>query len=164
MSISLLRTARSRLFLPATRAFGSVPSLPLNPPSVAEEEAQFRARVDEVQAFFDQPRFANLRRPYTAEAVASKQGSLPPSPLPSTLLADKLWRLFTERAKEGKPTHTMGAIDPVQMTQMAPHQEVLYVSGWACSSLLTTGSNEVGPDFGYVTLYRAKCLRLLMTI
>lgn len=41
----------------------------------------------------------------------------------------------------------MGAIDPVQMTQQAPHQEVLYISGWACSSVLTT-TNEVSPDFG----------------
>lgn len=41
----------------------------------------------------------------------------------------------------------MGAVDPIQMTQQAPHQEVLYVSGWACSSLLTT-TNEVSPDFG----------------
>lgn len=42
---------------------------------------------------------------------------------------------------------TVGAIDPVQMTQQAPHQEVLYISGWACSSLLTS-TNEVSPDFG----------------
>ena len=41
----------------------------------------------------------------------------------------------------------MGAIDPVQMTQQAPHQEILYVSGWACSAVLTT-TNEVSPDFG----------------
>lgn len=33
------------------------------------------------------------------------------------------------------------------MTQQAPHQEVLYLSGWACSSLLTS-TNEVSPDFG----------------
>lgn len=33
------------------------------------------------------------------------------------------------------------------MTQQAPNQEILYVSGWACSSLLTT-TNEVSPDFG----------------
>ena len=33
------------------------------------------------------------------------------------------------------------------MTQQAAHQEVLYVSGWACSSVLTT-TNEVSPDFG----------------
>ena len=41
----------------------------------------------------------------------------------------------------------VGVIDPIQMTQQAPHQEVLYVSGWACSSVLTT-TNEVSPDFG----------------
>ena len=41
----------------------------------------------------------------------------------------------------------MGAIDPVQMTQQAENQEVLYISGWACSSLLTT-TNEVSADFG----------------
>ena len=33
------------------------------------------------------------------------------------------------------------------MTQQAAHQEVLYISGWACSSVLTT-TNEVSPDFG----------------
>ncbi|KAK4896516.1 hypothetical protein LTR28_001825, partial [Elasticomyces elasticus] len=33
------------------------------------------------------------------------------------------------------------------MTQQAPNQEILYVSGWACSSVLTT-TNEVSPDFG----------------
>lgn len=41
----------------------------------------------------------------------------------------------------------VGAIDPVQMTQQAPNQEILYISGWACSSLLTS-TNEVSPDFG----------------
>lgn len=41
----------------------------------------------------------------------------------------------------------MGAIDPVQMTQLAVHQEALYISGWACSSVLTS-TNEVSPDFG----------------
>jgi isocitrate lyase len=41
----------------------------------------------------------------------------------------------------------VGAIDPVQMTQQAPNQEVLYISGWACSSVLTT-TNEVSADFG----------------
>ncbi|KAI0347990.1 isocitrate lyase [Trametopsis cervina] len=140
-------------FLPATRALATLPSLPLAPPSVSGEDAQFQARVKETQEFFDQSRFEYLSRPYTAEDVASKQGSLPVLPLPSTLLADKLWRLFQEKNALGQPVHTMGAIDPVQMTQMAPHQEVVYISGWAASSLLTTASNEVGPDIGYVAYY-----------
>lgn len=148
MSASILRSANSRLFLPATRAFTTFPNLPLSPPSISAEEAQFQARVKETQEFFELPRFSSLKRPYPAEAIASKQGSLPVLPLPSTLLADKLWRLFEERSAQGQPVHTMGAVDPVQMTQMAPHQEVVYISGWACSSLLTTCSNEVGPDIG----------------
>ena len=41
----------------------------------------------------------------------------------------------------------VGAIDPIQMSQQAANQEVLYVSGWACSSVLTS-TNEVSADFG----------------
>jgi isocitrate lyase len=105
-----------------------------------------------VETFFSQPRFSGLSRPYSAAAVASKQGSLPPLPLPSTLLADKLYAVFDRAAKEGKPVHTLGAVDPVQMTQMARWLEVMYVSGWAASSLLTTANNEVGPDLGWVPI------------
>ncbi|KAJ8084647.1 mitochondrial 2-methylisocitrate lyase [Marasmius tenuissimus] len=98
--------------------------------------------------FFSQPRFKSTKRTYTASDVASKQGSLPVLPPTSNLPADKLHAILSKAAEAGKPVLTMGAIDPVQMTQMARHQEVVYVSGWACSSVLTTGNNEVGPDFG----------------
>jgi isocitrate lyase len=60
-----------------------------------------------------------------------------------TRVRDACYILFLAFAKN----QLVGAIDPVQMTQQAPHQEVLYVSGWACSSVLTT-TNEVSPDFG----------------
>ncbi|KAI0803171.1 isocitrate lyase [Irpex lacteus] len=142
------RAIQAGRFLPAGRTFATLPALPLSPPSVSAEDAHFQARVRDTQEFFDQPRFSSLTRPYTAEDIVSKQGSLPVLPLPSTLLADKLWRLFKENRQQGKPVHTMGAVDPVQMTQMAAHQEVVYISGWAASSLLTTCSNEVGPDIG----------------
>lgn len=156
---TILRGVRANLRLSVTSHHGSramsnfstntaIPTLPLEQPSLDQESYGFNDRVDEMENFFNLPRFAGLKRPYSAAAVASKQGSLPVLPLPSTLLADKLWSLFEKAGNEGKPVHTMGAIDPVQMTQMAPHQEVVYVSGWACSSLLTTCSNEVGPDIG----------------
>ncbi|KAJ7292814.1 isocitrate lyase [Mycena rebaudengoi] len=122
--------------------------LPLQPPSLDEETAQFQERTSEMAAFFALPRFKSLKRPYSPADVASKQGSLPVLPLPSSLLADKLYSTFTKAADAGKPVHTMGAIDPVQMTQMARHQEVVYISGWAASSVLTTGNNDVGPDLG----------------
>ena len=147
----------TRILAPGTRAMSSFPALPLTPPTAQEETAQFEARIADVEAFFAQPRFASLKRPYTAAQVASKQGSLPVLPLPSTLLANKLYALFEKAASEGGPVHTMGAIDPVQMTQMAQHQEVVYVSGWAASSVLTTGNNEVGPDLGYVRVLMCRC-------
>lgn len=127
----------------------SIPSLPLRPPPLDEETAQFNDRVSDLASFFSSPRFSGLKRSYSPSDVATKQGSLPVLPLPSTLLADKLYRLLTEAADAGRPVHTMGAIDPVQMTQMARHQEVVYISGWAASSVLTTGNNDVGPDLGY---------------
>ncbi|KAJ3572214.1 hypothetical protein NP233_g3231 [Leucocoprinus birnbaumii] len=126
----------------------TIPPLPLSQPSIQEENAQLEQRTKEMADFFAQPRFNSIKRPYTPSAVALKQGSLPVLPLPGTLLADKLYNLLRKAADEKRPVHTMGAIDPVQMTQMAKHQEIVYVSGWACSSVLTTGNNEVGPDLG----------------
>ena len=123
-------------------------SLPLHPLPPEEEALHFDERTSEMNAFFALPRFSSLRRPYSPADVASKQGSLPILPLPSTLLADKLYAILSNAEKAGRPIHTMGAIDPVQMTQMARHQEVVYISGWAASSVLTTGNNEVGPDLG----------------
>lgn len=128
----------------------ATPPLPLQPPSLEEESALFEERTSEMDDFFRKPRFDAIKRPYSPFAVASKQGSMPVVPPPSNMLADKLFAIFSKAADAGKPVHTMGAIDPVQMTQMARHQEVVYVSGWACSSVLTTGNNEVGPDLGCV--------------
>ncbi|KAL4269182.1 Isocitrate lyase [Pleurotus pulmonarius] len=123
-------------------------ALPLQPPTLDEEAKDFSERTSDVAAYFASPRFKDIRRPYDAAAVASKQGSLPVLPTPTNLLADKLFGILTKAAAEGKPVHTMGAIDPIQMTQMAKNQEVVYISGWAASSVLTTGNNEVGPDLG----------------
>jgi hypothetical protein len=134
-------------------------ALPLHPPSVNEEQAQFEARTADMETFFSQPRFAAIKRPYSAASVVAKQGSMPVIPLPSSLMSDKLFSLLTKAAEEKQPVHTLGAVDPVQMTQMARHQEVVYISGWAASSLLTTGNNEVGPDFGY----KLHCVALVIS-
>ena len=134
--------------LSSSAAYAWPTALPLDAPTPSEESEAFASRVVAVETFFSQPRFSGVSRPYSAAAIASKQGSLPPLPLPSTLLADKLYAIFDRTAKDGQPVHTLGAVDPVQMTQMARWLEVVYVSGWAASSLLTTANNEVGPDLG----------------
>ncbi|KAF8452992.1 isocitrate lyase [Terfezia claveryi] len=137
--------APSRIrIVPATRLTSS--SALHHIPTVADEDALFDAQVKEVKEWWGQPRWKGVTRPYSAEDVVSKRGTLPQT-YPSSHQAKKLWGLLQEKGKKGEPVHTMGAIDPVQMTQMAPNQEVLYVSGWVCSSVLTT-TNEVSPDLG----------------
>lgn len=131
----------------STSAAPKAPLFRLSQPTAEEEAADFQAQISEIQTWFNSPRFAATKRPYSAELIATKRGTQPISPLHSSnISAQKLWAQLTKAAKEEKPLHTMGAIDPIQMTQMAPHLEVLYVSGWAASSVLTTGNNEVGPD------------------
>jgi len=125
----------------------TTPAFRLDAPSVADEQAAYEASIESINQWWASPRFRGIKRPYDASAVASKRGTMPPDPLnPVNIQAKKLYSLFSRAAEAGKPIHTMGAIDPVQMTQMAKHQEVLYVSGWACSSVLTTANNDVGPD------------------
>ena len=110
------------------------------------EDALFDQQVKDVQAWWRSPRYEGIKRPYSAEDVVSKRGTLQ-QVYPSSIMARKLFNLLKERSAAGQPVHTMGAIDPIQMTQQAEHQEVLYISGWACSSVLTS-TNEVSPDFG----------------
>lgn len=105
---------------------------------LSDEDARFEEEVKNTEKWFLSPRFAEIKRPYTARDVVEKRGSLPVV-YPCDHQAKKLWDLLQKYAKEKKPLLTMGAIDPIQMTQMAPNQEVLYVSGWACSSVLASG-------------------------
>ncbi|KAI1801542.1 isocitrate lyase [Daldinia bambusicola] len=114
--------------------------------SGAAEDALYEQQIKDVETWWASPRYEGIRRPYTPADVVSKRGSQLQN-YPSSVMARKLFNLIKEREAKGEPIHTMGAIDPVQMTQQAPHQEVLYISGWACSSVLTS-TNEVSPDFG----------------
>lgn len=120
--------------------------LPSSEKAGSSEDTLYEQQVQDVKQWWASPRYEGIKRPYSAEDIVSKRGSLQQT-YPSSLMARKLFNLFKERAAAGEPVHTMGAIDPVQMTQQAEHQEVLYISGWACSSLLTT-TNEVSADFG----------------
>ena len=127
---------RRRTFLSNSRFF-SMPAV-----SLSEEDRHFQASLEETQKWFSSVRFKDIKRPYTAASVVEKRGTLP-IVYPCDHQARKLWELLQKYAAAKKPLLTMGAIDPVQMTQMAPHQEVLYVSGWACSSVLASSISFV---------------------
>ncbi|KAF7791419.1 hypothetical protein EIP86_002435 [Pleurotus ostreatoroseus] len=112
------------------------------------ERAVFNAEVAAVQQWWkasaSDPRFAKVKRPYTAQDVVSKRGTLPIQ-YPSNVQAKKLYKLLDEHFKRGEPSHTYGALDPVQVTQMAKYLETVYVSGWQSSSTASS-TNEPGPD------------------
>lgn len=120
--------------------------LPTGEKAGFQEDILHDEQVEEVKQWWASERYNGVKRPYSAEDVVSKRGALQQI-YPSSLMARKLFNLLKERAAAREPVHTMGAIDPVQMTQQAPNQEILYISGWACSSVLTS-TNEVSPDFG----------------
>ncbi|KAI9443454.1 isocitrate lyase [Lactarius indigo] len=111
---------------------------------MSSERAAFRAEVAEVERWWKSPRFAKTKRPYTAADVVSKRGTLPIS-YPANVVAKKAYSLFTEHFKRRTPSHTYGALDPVQVTQMAKYLETVYVSGWQSSSTASS-TNEPGPD------------------
>ncbi len=53
-------------------------------------------------------RFARVSRPYTAQQVVAKRGTIQIN-YPSDIQAKKLWRILSEHAKNGTPSHTYGA-------------------------------------------------------
>ena len=108
--------------------------------------ADFSARVAAIQKDWDtNPRWATVKRNYTAEQVVKLQGSQPPMPSYSSWSSDKAFKMFTKMKAESDAAVTFGALDPVQIVQMAKYARAIYVSGWQCSSTHTT-TNEVGPD------------------
>ena len=105
-----------------------------------------------VEDWWASKRFENITRSYSARDVVKHRGSLPAntSIYPSSHQAQKLFNFLEENFKSGTPLHTLGVIDPVQMSQLARCEniKVAYISGWACSSTLVGSTNEVSPDFG----------------
>ena len=65
---------------------------------------------------------------------------------PSSEMAQKLYATLQDCQATKGHSRTYGALDPVQVTMMAPHLTSIYVSGWQSSSTAST-SNEPGPDF-----------------
>ncbi|KAJ2712913.1 isocitrate lyase 1 [Coemansia spiralis] len=111
---------------------------------VDAEEARFRNQVAQVKRWWQSPRFRGTTRPYTAESIVAKRGSVQESYL-SNEQAKKVFALFETHFAQRTPSHTFGCLDPIQVAQMAKYLETVYVSGWQSSSTASS-SNEPGPD------------------
>merc|ERR1719437_145333 len=110
----------------------------------ANEDANFAARVKEMNAWMTSERFKYTSRPYKAEDVVKLQGTCPLH-FTGAKVSTKLYNMLREHQAKGTCSHTFGALDPVQVVQMAKYLTTVYVSGWQSSSTAST-SNEPGPD------------------
>lgn len=118
--------------------------MPFTEINVYEEEAFFKQQVAELNQWWSQPRWKKTKRIYKAEDIASKRGSLKIH-YASLIQAKKMFALLEEHDRKKTASFTFGALDPVQVSQMAKYVDSIYVSGWQCSSTAST-SNEPSPD------------------
>ena len=79
--------------------------LPESEKGTAAEDALFEQQLQDVKEWWATPRFKGIKRPYTAEDIVSKRGTLQQT-YPSSLMARKLFNLIQERAAAGEPIHT----------------------------------------------------------
>lgn len=75
------------------------------------EDALFDAQVQQVKEWWSSPRYKDIKRPYSAEDVVSKRGTLQQT-YPSSLMARKLFNLLEERIAEEEPVHTSACPAP----------------------------------------------------
>merc|ERR1719429_913727 len=110
----------------------------------ASEDADWSTRVKDMASWMSSERFQHTKRPYRPEDVVKMQGTLPLH-FTGAKISDKLYKMMREHQANGTCSHTFGALDPVQVVQMAKYLTSVYVSGWQSSSTAST-SNEPGPD------------------
>eukprot|EP00434_Breviolum_minutum_P032661 symbB.v1.2.028885.t2/scaffold3106.1/size66573/1 len=108
------------------------------------EDAEFEKRVQDMKAWMSSERFKHTTRPYKVEDVVKLQGTFPLQ-FAGARVSEKLYKMMRDHQAKGTCSHTFGALDTVQVTQMAKYLTSVYVSGWQCSSTAST-SNEPGPD------------------
>lgn len=101
--------------------------------------------ITDIKNWWATPRFRNVTRVHTPEDVARMRSNLKYL-TKSSFTSRRLWNLLEELQKNKGYSHTFGALDPVQVVQMAKYLTTIYVSGWQSSSTAST-SNEPGPDF-----------------
>merc|ERR1719515_284635 len=112
--------------------------------SALGEDGDYQARVAAMKAWMASDRFKMITRPYTAEQVINFQGTMPLA-FTSAKVSEKLYSMLRDHQAKGTCSHTFGALDTVQVVQMAKYLTTVYVSGWQSSSTAST-SNEPGPD------------------
>lgn len=90
-------------------------------PSDDAELGAYKQRTCAMDLWMSADRFRYIKRPYTAADVARFQGS-PAAPAPvyaAGLQSEKLYNLLRDCQAKKTMSHTFGALDPIQVAQMA---------------------------------------------
>ena len=128
--------------------------------SVNDEDTLYQEEVSAVKQWWTDSRWRYTKRPYTAEEIVAKRGSLTIQ-YPSNVQAKKLWSLMEERFnvslcsetwraeslrhQNQDASFTYGCLEPTMLTQMAKYLDTVYVSGWQSSSTASS-TDEPSPD------------------
>lgn len=118
-----------------------------NTPSSEFEQIQKRLnnQSDDISQWWKEPRWRGTKRIYSPLDIAKRRGNFPTINYQSAAMSKKLFKILSEHNENGTVSKTFGALDPVQIAQMAKYLDTIYVSGWQCSSTASS-SNEPGPD------------------
>lgn len=116
----------------------------MNDQSLRAEQQQYEQEVQAVKQWWTDSRWRYTKRPYTAEEIVNKRGTIHQE-FANNQMSKKLWANLEQKFKTKQPSYTYGCLDPVMITQMAKHLETVYVSGWQTSST-ASASDEPGPD------------------
>ena len=98
---------------------------------VDAEDKAFQDQIAAVEKEWAQPWRSHIKRPYTAKAIAAMRNTIPLS-YPSSLQGRKLWDQLEAHRVAGTCEKTFGTTEPTVMSQMAKHQQTVYVSGALC--------------------------------
>ncbi|KAJ5729906.1 Isocitrate lyase [Penicillium malachiteum] len=109
-----------------------------------DEDRQYAADVQAVQNWWMDDRWRFTKRPFTAEQIVAKRGTLTID-YPSNVQAKKLWRTLEGNWKTKQASYTYGCLEPTMITQMCQFLDTIYVSGWQSSSTASS-TDEPSPD------------------
>jgi isocitrate lyase len=108
------------------------------------EDQKYLEEVNAVKQWWTDSRWRYTKRPFTAEQIVAKRGTLKIE-YPSNTQAKKLWGLLEERFKSKTVSYTYGCLEPTMLTQMIKYLDTIYVSGWQSSSTASS-TDEPSPD------------------
>ncbi|QKX63598.1 uncharacterized protein TRUGW13939_10769 [Talaromyces rugulosus] len=110
----------------------------------AAEDQKYLDEVNAVKQWWSDSRWRYTKRPFTAEQIVAKRGTLKVE-YPSNVQSKKLWKLLEERFNTKTASFTYGCLEPTMLTQMIKYLDTIYVSGWQSSSTASS-TDEPSPD------------------